>query len=73
MYLENNNQVSCFTPQRLQVTTLLCTQATIAILNAKLYNELENRVAKQTVEVDQRISELQRSNMQLAREIKERM
>jgi PAS domain S-box-containing protein len=41
MYLENKLTTSAFTPARVNVLTLLCSQAVVAIDNARFYNQLE--------------------------------
>jgi len=48
VYLENNLTTGAFTPDRLEVIQLLSGQAAIAIDNAKLYNNLEQKVTERT-------------------------
>lgn len=65
VYLENNLMTDAFTNSHLELVQLLSAQAVIAIDNARLYNELDNRV-------QQRTAELVQMNQQLEREIAER-
>ncbi len=48
IYLENNLTTGAFTPDRLEVITLLSSQAAISIENAKLYSELRERESQLT-------------------------
>jgi signal transduction histidine kinase/CheY-like chemotaxis protein len=61
LYLENNLTTGAFTPQRLQVLTLLSSQIAISIENSLLYNNLEQKVAERTRELQQEIVERQRA------------
>jgi histidine kinase len=49
LYLENNLTTEAFTPQRLEILQFLSTQAAIALDNAQLYNQLEQRVQERTI------------------------
>ncbi len=51
IYLENDLARSAFTPARVEVVGLICTQAAIAIENAHLYADLERKVEERTVEL----------------------
>jgi len=51
LYLENNLTVGAFTPDRLELLQLLSSQAAISIENAKLYNQLEEKVAERTAQL----------------------
>ncbi|KTT28231.1 ATPase [Pseudomonas oryzihabitans] len=53
LYLENNLLAQAFTPGRLQVLSILATQAAISLEHAQIYETLEHRVAERTREVDQ--------------------
>jgi len=53
LYLENNLLAQAFTPGRLQVLSILATQAAISLEHAQIYETLEQRVAERTREVDQ--------------------
>jgi signal transduction histidine kinase/DNA-binding NarL/FixJ family response regulator len=59
LYLENNLTEGAFTPQRLQVLTLLSSQMAISIENSLLYNNLEEKVTERTRELAQRTDELE--------------
>jgi len=61
LYLENNLTEGAFTPQRLQVLNLLSSQMAISIENSLLYNNLEQKVAERTNELQQEIVERQRA------------
>ncbi len=61
LYLENNLAEGAFTPQRLEVLTLLSSQLAISIENSLLYNNLEQKVAERTEELQQEIVERQRA------------
>jgi predicted ATPase/signal transduction histidine kinase len=61
LYLENNLVTNAFTPDRLEVLTLLAAQIAISIENARLYANLE-------VQTDQ----MKAANVQLQREVAER-
>jgi predicted ATPase/signal transduction histidine kinase/CheY-like chemotaxis protein/tRNA A-37 threonylcarbamoyl transferase component Bud32 len=65
LYLENNLATYTFTPERLEILKVLCSQAAISLENAQLYERLEHRVAERT-------AELQSSNEELSREIEVR-
>ncbi|MCH8905073.1 MAG: AAA family ATPase, partial [Bacteroidetes bacterium] len=55
VYLENNVSTGVFTPERLELLNLLSSQAAISLENAKLYDELEERVEERTIELKQEI------------------
>ncbi|MEZ2235502.1 AAA family ATPase [Microcoleus sp.] len=61
LYLENNLTTRVFTPDRLEVLKILSSQAAISIENARLYQNLEDKVKERTVELaeaNQEISSL---------------
>jgi len=58
VYLENNLTTGAFTPDRLEVIQLLSGQAAIAIDNAKLYNNLEQKVTERTQALAQALEEV---------------
>ncbi|HBB34656.1 MAG TPA: hypothetical protein DC064_23450, partial [Cyanobacteria bacterium UBA9273] len=67
LYLENNLTADAFTPARLEVLRLLCSQAAIALQNARLYEQLEGysqtleqKVQERTQELQQEIRDRQR-------------
>jgi diguanylate cyclase (GGDEF)-like protein len=51
IYLENNALADAFTEGRLEMLKLLAAQAAISIANARLYAEMEERVAARTAEL----------------------
>jgi len=51
IYLENNSEISSFTPEKLRILNLLSTQITISLENALLYQSLEEKVVARTREV----------------------
>jgi predicted ATPase/signal transduction histidine kinase len=65
LYLENNLAAGTFTPDRLEVLSVLCSQAAISLENAQLYERMEQLVAERTVE-------LQQSNIELNKQIAEK-
>jgi C4-dicarboxylate-specific signal transduction histidine kinase len=48
LYLENELVEGAFTPERVEVLKLLAAQAAVSLENARLYEELEARVAERT-------------------------
>ncbi|MBB5202743.1 diguanylate cyclase (GGDEF)-like protein [Inhella inkyongensis] len=48
VYLENNLLENAFTTKQQQTLELLCTQAAISLVNARLYESLEEKVAQRT-------------------------
>lgn len=59
LYLENNLTAGAFTPERLELLQLLSGQVAIAIDNARLYANLEQKVDERTQELSQTLEELQ--------------
>jgi signal transduction histidine kinase len=51
IYLENNSELTVFTPEKLKILNLLSTQITISLENALLYQNLEEKVVSRTREV----------------------
>jgi len=51
LYLENNLAVNAFTPERVEVLNVLCSQAAISLENAVLYDEMDLRVKERTREL----------------------
>ncbi|MFB8796507.1 MAG: AAA family ATPase [Microcoleus sp.] len=61
LYLENNLTTGAFTPERLEILKILSSQAAISIENARLYQNLEDKVEERTAqlaEANQEISTL---------------
>jgi len=52
LYLENSLTTGAFTPARLEVLNLLSSQIAISIENSILYNNLEQKVAERTSELE---------------------
>ncbi|GAK61301.1 ATP-binding region ATPase domain protein [Candidatus Vecturithrix granuli] len=65
LYLENNQTTNAFTPERVDMLTLLSSQMAISLENARLYATLETRVQERT-------AKLTSANQQLSLEIAER-
>jgi predicted ATPase/signal transduction histidine kinase/CheY-like chemotaxis protein len=51
LYLENNLITGAFSSDRVQLLEILCSGATIALENAQIYDELEQRVEQRTQEL----------------------
>ncbi len=51
LYLENNLAAGTFTPNRLELLQILCSQAAISLENALLYERMEQIVAERTAEL----------------------
>ncbi len=87
LYLENNLTRSAFTPDRLKVLTVLCSQAAISLENARLYATLSEatdnlKQANEQLEdysrtlehkVEERTQELKEKNLLLSQEIRDRV
>ncbi|HEY3592937.1 MAG TPA: GAF domain-containing protein, partial [Polyangiaceae bacterium] len=58
LYMENNAVTHAFTPERLGLAEVIAGQAAISISNAKLYNNLERKVAERTRELTDRNREI---------------
>jgi predicted ATPase/signal transduction histidine kinase len=72
IYLENNLATGAFTPERLEVLPLLCSQAAISLENADLYKQqqdyattLETTVQERTQELKQSLDTIQKTQEQL--------
>lgn len=65
LYLENNITRGAFSGDRLEFLKLLCTQAAISLENATLYNTLEQKVAKRTLELSQTLENLKATQKKL--------
>ncbi|MEG5171926.1 AAA family ATPase [Microcoleus sp. B3-D7] len=59
IYLENNLVTGAFTPDRVSLLKVLCSQAAISIENAQLYANLEAKVEERTQELSQALSNLE--------------
>lgn len=58
LYLENNLMTDAFTPNHLELLNLLSSQMAVSIENAKLYVGLEERVARRTEQLNEKVDEL---------------
>ena len=65
VYLENNLAASAFTPERLEVVGILLSQAALSIRNARLYANLERRVADRTKDLADTLKRLQDTQQHL--------
>lgn len=65
IYLENNLISGAFTPERLKLIQLLSGQAAIALENAQLYNQLEQKVIERTQELTQTLETLKTTQQEL--------
>jgi predicted ATPase/signal transduction histidine kinase len=72
IYLENNLATGAFTPERLEVLPLLCSQAAISLENANLYKQqqdyaetLEEIVEERTRELKQSLDTIRKTQDQL--------
>lgn len=72
LYLENNLTAGAFTPQRLEMLRLMCSQAAISLENARLYEQVEDYSRTLEEKVSTRTRELERANQELRREVAER-
>ena len=60
LYLENNQSTSAFTEDRVEMISLLCAQAAITLENARLYQQ-----ARQALQLERELHELQQTQLQL--------
>lgn len=65
IYLENNLVAGAFTSDRVEIISLLSTQASISIENATLYRTLEQKVADRTRELSDALENLKATQGQL--------
>ena len=72
IYLENNVATGAFTPERLEVLPLLCSQAAISLENANLYKQqqdysktLEEKVEERTAELKQSLETIKKTQAKL--------
>lgn len=69
LYLENNLTTGVFTPDRVEIVSLLAGQVAISIENAALYSQLEDLVATRTIELTSAYERLKALNDQLQTEL----
>ena len=65
LYLENNFTKEAFTRDRLELLNLLCTQAAISLENARLYENLEQKVQERTRKLSDTLAELKATQKKL--------
>ncbi|MEG4322591.1 MULTISPECIES: AAA family ATPase [unclassified Microcoleus] len=68
LYLENNLTAGAFTPDRLEILKILSSQAAISIENARLYQNLEDKVEERTAQLAQANQEISTLNQKLKAE-----
>jgi len=68
LYLENNLTKGAFTPDRLEVLKILSSQAAISIENARLYQNLEDKVAERTAQLAEANQEISTLNEMLKKD-----
>ncbi|MDJ0554014.1 MAG: AAA family ATPase [Microcoleaceae cyanobacterium MO_207.B10] len=70
LYLENKLTIAAFTPSRLEIIKLICTQAAISIENAQLYRKLEAYSHNLEHKVEERTQALTQKTTQLKSTLK---
>ena len=65
LYLENNFAKEAFTSDRIELLNLLCSQAAISLENARLYENLEQKVQERTQELSNTLEELKATQNKL--------
>ncbi|MGP7819347.1 AAA family ATPase [Niallia sp. 01092] len=72
LYLENNLITHAFTQERIEILSLLASQAAISIQNAQIYSILEEKVKERTIDLENANVELEKANQHLEEEKKKR-
>ncbi|MEJ2203278.1 MAG: ATP-binding protein [Gemmatimonadota bacterium] len=67
LYLENDRVSGAFPPDHVALLRMICTQAAVAIENARLYDTLEQKVELRTEQLAESNRELARGNEELAK------
>lgn len=62
IYFENNLTASAFKEERLEVLKILSSQAAISIDNARLYENMEEKVRTRTIELNQTLQKVEEIN-----------
>lgn len=62
VYLENNVSAGAFTKARVGLVKVLCSHAAIALENARIYEQLEQRVADRTRDLEEAKNQAERAN-----------
>ncbi len=65
LYLQNKLTSGVFTKDRIVMLEFLCTQAAISLENARLYNNLEQKVQQRTKELSQTLEQLKATQNKL--------
>jgi predicted ATPase/signal transduction histidine kinase len=65
LYLENNYNTNVFFKERVNILNILCTQLAIALENAILYNEMEEKVKERTREISLKNTTLEEQKEEL--------
>ncbi|WRH66624.1 MAG: GAF domain-containing protein [Planktothrix sp. GU0601_MAG3] len=65
LYLENNLTAGAFTSERIEVLSLLSSQAAVSLENALLYASVENKVQERTQQLNEKNSRLEQTLNQL--------
>lgn len=65
LYLENELVEGVFTPERLELLKVLASQVAISIENAMFYNDMEQKVAERTTELQAALADLKASQQHL--------
>ena len=65
LYLENNLSVGAFTSERLELLSILSSQVAVSIDNARLYENMEQKVKERTIELHEKNNELNEMNTEL--------
>lgn len=73
LYLENNMLTHAFTEKEILLTSTIASQAAISIQNAQLYMQLEEKVKRRTVELENVNNSLEKANQELEKAEKTRM
>lgn len=68
LYLENNLIAGAFTPDRLELLKVLSAQAAISLENARLYQNLEDKVQQRTAQLAQANQEISTLNEMLKKD-----
>ncbi|WP_051296283.1 AAA family ATPase [Eisenibacter elegans] len=62
LYLENNLVTAAFTQERIEILSLLSSQIAISIENARLYENLEEKVQERTAKLNAAYEEIEKKN-----------
>lgn len=65
IYLENNLMTGAFVGERLQILSIIASQAAVSIENARLYSNMEGKVNERTMELHDALKKLEAININL--------